>query len=113
MPRLYKPGCHRHPSIIALPFAATLLLATVATVAFAGGKAGTKGTATSYEADQKTVIRVETCSPQGDSWDYVPCVRDLREKTVNTLCKRGAGSYKWGFRVGDEKPLLMQSTNCK
>jgi hypothetical protein len=103
MPRLI-------PSASGLLFAATLLFATVAS---GGGKAATKGTVSSYEADQKTVILVETCAPQGDSWDYVPCLRDLREKTVNALCKRGSGSYKWGFMVGDEKPLLMQSTNCK
>jgi len=92
-----------------------LLVFLVAAIASSADKPkpGTKGTATSYESDKTKVIDVEECSPQGDDFDYVPCVRALRENTVTKLCKRGAGNYKWYFQVGDEKSMLNQSTTCK
>ena len=92
-----------------------LLVFLVAAIASSADKPkpGTKGTATSYESDQTKVIDVEACDPLNGDFDYVPCVRVLREMTVSKLCKRGAGSYKWYFQVGDEKSMLNQSTTCK
>ncbi len=86
-------------------------------VAIAGetAKPGTAGTCTSYDADKRVVV-VEACghaADKPDEWDYSSCLRSLREKTVEKLCKRGPGSYKWRFQVGDEKSMLDQSTTCK
>jgi hypothetical protein len=81
-----------------------------------GPKPGVDGTVTSYEADRKTVILVESCSPvegKTDEYDYKPCYRVLAEKTISKLCKRGAGTYKWALQIGSEKSLLMQSTTCR
>ena len=94
---------------------ATLLVLLAATMASSADKPkpGTAGTATSYEADKTKVIHVEGCTPQDNDFDYVPCVRVLREVTVEKICKRGSGTYKWWFQVGDEKSMLNQSTTCK
>jgi hypothetical protein len=76
-------------------------------------KPGTDGTVTSWD-DAKKVVAVETCSkkPEGD-WDYVGCMRILKDKTVAALCKRGKGSYTWKLQIGSEKSLLTQATSCK
>ncbi len=89
---------------------AVLLVATLASADKA--KPGTKGTATSYEADKTKVIHVEQCDEKDGEIDYVPCVRAMREATITKLCKRGPGTYKWYFQVGDEKSMLNQSTSC-
>jgi hypothetical protein len=75
--------------------------------------AGTKGTVTAWEGGGTKVITVETCAATGDGYDYVSCSKILRDRVVDIVCKRGAGTYKWGFQVGDEKPFLMQTTTCK
>ena len=90
--------------------AAVLLVATLALAD--KPKPGTNGTETSYEADKTKVIHVEGCDQKDGDYDYVPCVRVMREATVTKLCKRGAGTYKWYFQVGDEKSMLNQSTTC-
>ena len=74
--------------------------------------AGTKGTVTAW--DGKKVITVESCTATDDgNYDYVSCSKVLRDRVVDIVCKRGPGTYKWGFQVGDEKPYLMQTTTCK
>lgn len=75
--------------------------------------AGTKGTVTAWESGGTKVITVESCAATGDGWDYVSCSKVLRDRVVDIVCKRGPGTYKWGFQVGDEKPFLMQTTTCK
>jgi hypothetical protein len=85
----------------------------VAGTAIAADKAGSDGTATSWESGQKVILVVPCDKGEGGEWDYSTCVRVLREKTVSTLCKRGPGTYKWSFQVGAEKSKLDQSTTCK
>lgn len=74
-------------------------------------KAGTDGTVTSYDSN-KAVLAVEVCDKKDGEWDYSPCLKVLRERTVGLLCKKGAGTYKWSFQVGSEKSTLSQSTTC-
>jgi hypothetical protein len=83
-------------------------------LAFAGGKAGTDGTATSYD-DSKGVLLVVDCEKNAaGEWEYSNCVHELREKTVDILCKKkGKGTFKWSFQVGAEKSTLTQATTCK
>ncbi len=74
---------------------------------------GSDGTATAYDAEGK-VLLVEACDQREDGdWDYPTCVRELREKAVAQLCKKGPGSFKWSFQVGSEASKLTQSTTCK
>ena len=76
--------------------------------------AGTKGTVTAWESGGTKVITVESCTATEDGgYDYVSCSKVLRDRVVDIVCKRGPGTYKWGFQVGDEKPFLMQTTTCK
>jgi hypothetical protein len=92
---------------------APLLLATGTVLADGKAVAGTDGTATSYDEGGK-VLLVEPCDKGEDgAWDYAFCVRELREKTVALLCKKGPGAFKWSFQVGSEKSKLSQSTTCK
>ncbi len=74
-------------------------------------KPGTDGTVTSYDQN-KAVLAVEACDKKDADWDYGPCLKVLRERTVALLCKKGAGTYKWSFQVGSEKSTLSQSTTC-
>jgi len=78
------------------------------------GKAGSDGTATSYD-DSKGVLLVVDCDKnQAGEWEYSNCVRELREKTVEILSKKkGNGTFKWSSQVGSEKSTLTQSTTCK
>ena len=76
--------------------------------------AGSKGTVTAWENSGKKVITVESCGAgENGDFDYVSCSKVLRERVVDIVCKRGPGTYKWDFQVGDEKPFLTQTTTCK
>lgn len=92
---------------------ALLPLMFIASTAIAADKAGTDGTATSWEAGKKVILVVGCDKGEDGGWDYPTCVRVLRERTVSALCKRGPGNYKWSFQVGAEKSKLDQSTTCK
>lgn len=96
-----------------LVFAPIVLVAGAAFAADGKAAPGTDGTSTAYDADGK-VLLVEPCDKGDDGeWDYPTCVRELREKAVAQLCKKGPGSFKWSFQVGSEKSKLSQSTTCK
>lgn len=88
-------------------------LVFIAGSAIAADKPGTDGTATSWESGPKVILVVPCDKGEGGDWDYTGCVRELRERTVSALCKRGPGTYKWSFQVGAEKSKLDQSTTCK
>jgi hypothetical protein len=95
-----------------------LVIAMVLPIAGVRGdtvKPGTDGTCTSYD-ESKKVIDVEKCdkaADKPDEYDYASCLRTLRERTKEKLCKRGAGTYKWKFQVGDDKTMLVETTTCK
>lgn len=93
-----------------LPFVFVSAIASLA-VADDKPKPGTDGTVTSYDKN-KAVLAVEACDKKGDEWDYGPCLKVLRERTVQLLCKKGPGTYNWSFQVGSEKSTLSQSTTC-
>jgi hypothetical protein len=91
-----------------------LCSALLSETASATGKAGADGTATSYD-DNKAVLLVVDCEKNSaGEWEYSNCVHELREKTVDILCKKkGKGTFKWSFQVGSEKSTLSQATTCK
>lgn len=74
--------------------------------------AGTKGHVTAYEADGKTVIRVDSCPSKKLSFDYPTCGKKLRDDVKDLLCKRGKGPHKWKYQIGDSKQMDQAST-CK
>ncbi|MGZ3476381.1 MAG: hypothetical protein ACXWUG_20985, partial [Polyangiales bacterium] len=79
-------------SRVAILSATALVLS--AGVAFATGKAGTDGTATSYDENKGVLLVVDCDKNAAGEWEYSNCVRELREKTVDTLCKKkGKGTF--------------------
>jgi hypothetical protein len=69
--------------------------------------AGSRGTATAYELDGRTVIDVKTCfrTTRHGGYDYVRCGSRLRDSVKLRVCRqRGAGTHGYLTQIGDNAP---------
>jgi len=99
-------------TITSIAFASLSLLVAAVASADTTEKAGTKGHVTAYEADKKTVIRVDACPTKKLAFDYPTCGKALRDDIHDLMCKRGKGTHKWWYQIADGKPM-EQAAACK
>jgi hypothetical protein len=75
--------------------------------------AGQKGYVTAYDADQTTVLDVQSCDMKGNAHDYPECGKALRERVKSDLCvKKGKGKHEWYYQVSDNSKSKNSAT-CK
>jgi hypothetical protein len=92
------------------------LVSTLTGVAIAKNdpRAGTEGHVTAYEPDGVTVIEVDSCARKSNTWDYVTCGKNFREKIKARLCaERGKGNHEWLYQVSDSKSKTKNTARCK
>jgi hypothetical protein len=94
---------------LALCFTAPVLADSKA----AKSHAGEKGYVSAYDADEKTVLDVQSCDWKKNAHDYVECGKSLRERVKRELCtNKGKGSHTWFYQVSDGKKS-KNTTSCK